>query len=261
MTTGLAVNNRLDSILSKITLLWCLLYSPGLTSLAAEPTAEGWGNVAGQIRVAGGIPLLSPKALAEGLCPARDVPDDTLVVDPTTGGLCYVLVYLSSSPTRVHPDRAAPPTTAIQQQIADCRFVPHAVILRTEQAVELSDLDPVPHLLRYAGFQQSGTLSDPSRTGVLSYRPQQAERLPVRVSCDVHGYMAGWWLIVDHPYAAVTDVEGRFTIPDLPAGEHQVTIWHERVGYLARSRKVQVTDGETATIDLDVAAATLLPAP
>jgi hypothetical protein len=252
---------RLDSILITMVLLWCLLFSPSSTSVAAEPIAEGWGHIAGQVRVAGGIPLLPPKALAEGLCPARDVPDDTLVVDPTTGGLCYVLVYLSSRPGRIHPDRAAPPSAAVQQQIADCRFVPHAVILRTGQTVELTDLDPVPHLLRYAGFQQSGTLTDPTRSGVLSYRPQQAERLPVRVSCDVHGYMTGWWLIVNHPYAAVTDVEGRFTIPDLPAGEHELTIWHERVGYLARSHTVQVIDGETVLLDFEVPAERLLKLP
>ena len=37
---------------------------------------------------------------------------------------------------------------------------------------------------------------------------------------------------MDHPYFAVTDKNGRFSIPQLPTGEHDFRIWQERVGYV-----------------------------
>lgn len=44
--------------------------------------------------------------------------------------------------------------------------------------------------------------------------------------------MSAWWLTVDHPYFAVTNAAGRFTIRDVPPGAQRVVVWHEAVGYV-----------------------------
>ncbi len=54
-------------------------------------------------------------------------------------------------------------------------------------------------------------------------------RWPSRVSDNLHPWMSAWWLIVDHPYSAVTDAQGRFTIRDVPVGPQRVVVWHEAV--------------------------------
>ena len=36
--------------------------------------------------------------------------------------------------------------------------------------------------------------------------------------------------MVDHPYYAVTDAEGMFTIRDIPPGTYSVTCWQESLG-------------------------------
>ena len=59
-------------------------------------------------------------------------------------------------------------------------------------------------------------------------------------------------MVVDHPYAAVTDKEGKFTIPNLPVGEHEFRVWHERSGYLDRKYAVKVTKGDVALKPLEV---------
>ena len=46
---------------------------------------------------------------------------------------------------------------------------------------------------------------------------------------DIHVWMSAWWLILDHPYFAVTDDRGAFEIPDVPAGPQQVIVWQEAV--------------------------------
>ena len=40
---------------------------------------------------------------------------------------------------------------------------------------------------------------------------------------------AHFW-VMDHPFFAVTDAEGKFEIPGLPAGEYTVVAWHEVLG-------------------------------
>ena len=63
--------------------------------------------------------------------------------------------------------------------------------------------------------------------------PASGEAL-VRLRCDVHPWMAGWLVVVEHPYAAVTDAEGRFTIADVPPGAYTLAVWHERLGRTER---------------------------
>jgi hypothetical protein len=43
--------------------------------------------------------------------------------------------------------------------------------------------------------------------------------------------------VVDHPYAAVTDKDGKFKIDLLPAGEYEFRVWHERPGYVTAGVK------------------------
>jgi hypothetical protein len=55
----------------------------------------------------------------------------------------------------------------------------------------------------------------------------------------MHAYL----FVADPAYHAVTDAAGRFTIADLPAGTHQLRVWHELVG--SSERDVVVPAGGT----------------
>ena len=47
------------------------------------------------------------------------------------------------------------------------------------------------------------------------------------VKCDIHPWMRAWWLIVDHPYAAISGKDGKFTIEKVPAGTQEFTAWQD----------------------------------
>jgi len=84
---------------------------------------------------------------------------------------------------------------------------------------------------------------------------RKPESFPFMISCDFHPWMKGYWLVVDHPYAALTSKDGKFEIDQLPVGVHTFKIWHERPGYLEKSFKVTVTAGdaiELPTMKLDL---------
>jgi len=46
-----------------------------------------------------------------------------------------------------------------------------------------------------------------------------AERMPARVSCSLHPWESGWLLVKEHPYMAVSKVDGSFAIKNLPPGK------------------------------------------
>ena len=60
----------------------------------------------------------------------------------------------------------------------------------------------------------------------------------------MHAYLG----IVDHPYFAVTGVDGRFTLANVPPGSYQVGVWHERFG----TREAKVTLGPRGSEDMRV---------
>jgi len=49
----------------------------------------------------------------------------------------------------------------------------------------------------------------------------------VKLGCDIHPWMTGYVHVVKHRYYAVTDCDGRFELASVPAGEHQIRLWHE----------------------------------
>ena len=44
--------------------------------------------------------------------------------------------------------------------------------------------------------------------------------------------MKAWLVVRDNPYAAVTGPDGSFEIANLPAGEVELQLWHEKAGYI-----------------------------
>ena len=79
----------------------------------------------------------------------------------------------------------------------------------------------------------------------------------MRLQCDAgHTWMNGWIYVFDHPYYAVTDEAGTFTIKDVPAGEHTLELWHEPAdgtgAGVRTTAKVMVSDGGVAKLDLTI---------
>jgi hypothetical protein len=65
----------------------------------------------------------------------------------------------------------------------------------------------------------------------------------VRIFCNIHSNMSAFIWVLENPYFGVTDQSGRFRIPNVPAGERVVRVWHEKLG--TRRLSVHVPrDGE-----------------
>lgn len=212
--------------------------------------ADEWGSLKGQVVVTGDLPDLPPlfKKSAQvkdtAICGVMDMPDESLVFDPAGRGLANVFVYLKDSPPRIHPDRIAPPKEPAVLMVQNCRFFPHALVMRAGQTLDMraqqGEIAHTTHFTMLANFHPLALLQDTNR-----WTPSKPESLPVPVRCDIHPWMRTNVLIKDHPYTAVTDATGRFEIKDLPTGEQTFRVWHERPGYVVREWKVTIAAGKT----------------
>ena len=196
--------------------LLAVLTIAGMSSvLAVEPK---WGTVKGQFLFDGVVPKLPPLVKAAPGVGNQDVPDEKLVVDADTKGIANIIIYLPIRPELVHPDSEQSrdtvedekPGDEVSFDIKNHRFVPHAMIVRTSQKIRLRNADAQTHNFAIAPIRNTPLdtlvfVKPNNREGVVLQPMKFPEKIPIKVTSMIHVWMAAYILIVDHPYAAVTD--------------------------------------------------------
>ena len=227
-----------------------------------------WGDLKGQVLLDGDIPkidLLVKQGNAAtkdaAVCAAQDVPDEKLVVNPENKGIANVVIYLAKKPAKIAPtvEKSAVPEVTFDQR--GCRFLPHVLLVRTDQTVRVLSDDEAAHNTHTYPIKnrQDNFVVAPKDRGGVSVKPLTlSEKLPSKVGCDIHPWMVAYWVILDHPYAAITDENGNFEIKDLPVGTHEFNVWQESAGYLDKKYTVNIKAGENAEKPLKFTAKQIL---
>ena len=244
-------------------LLFAGLLVAGPVTFSTVSAADGWGTLTGQFVLDGGKDLypsyvLKPKvkkgdasARDPQCCAVQDVPNDEVVVNQKNGGIQHVFVYIQSVRKQdVHRTlRRSKQKELVFDQKA-CIFKQHSLFVRTDQKVRVKSDDNITHNMRTVPIVNQPvnfTVTANDRIGIAMPVPIP-EPVPMKVECNVHPWMKAWWLVLDHPYAAITDKDGRFKIEKLPAGEREFIVWQERAGYIQKSLKVKIEDGKTTDL-------------
>ncbi len=197
---------------------------------------QDWGDLEGTIVYKGKPPV--PAAIKVDkdpqFCGKHKLVDEQIMVNTANGGLANVVVYLFSKPAKIHPDyeKLAKENVVIDNQ--NCRFAPHAATLWTKQKLVVGNKDPVGHNTKADFFNNPAAafnITIPTG-GTIEKQFMAAEASPAKLECSIHPWMSSYLLIREDPYAAVTDKDGKFTIKNLPAGEHTFKVWHQN-GFLS----------------------------
>jgi plastocyanin len=144
-------------------------------------------------------------------------------------GLGDVFVYISKGlEGKTFPVTSTP--VEINQE--GCMYYPYVVGVMVGQPLRFKNSDPFMHnvhgLPRADGNQEfniaeptQGQVNDTSFTGNVT-KPE----VLVKVKCDVHPWMFCYAGVVNHPFFAVTDKDGNYTISNVPAGTYTLTAYH-----------------------------------
>ena len=164
-------------------------------------------------------------------------------------------------------------------EAVDCRFMPFVNVVRDLHDIVVVNMDPAFHDVQAYETSQLGprvlfnvplpiSKRYPNEIGLSDHFHKHYDGIPMvqtvkmtkgrrifTMQCGFHAYMESWALVVDHPYHAITDEDGKFEIGDIPPGTYKVTIWHPYLheGY---EQVVTVKPKEAATAEFKVAAPT-----
>lgn len=194
------------------------------------------GTLTGKVNFKGTAP--KPKALkmnADPVC-AKSNPnatDDAILVNGN-GTLKNVFVYVKDA------KGGTAATTPVEFDQRGCTYRPHVLGLMVNQPLKIINSDATLHNV-HGLFKKNAQFNQGMNTkGQTIEKKFASPEMGVKVKCDVHGWMAAYVNVMDHPYFAVTDDKGEFNINGLPAGEYTVEAWHEKFG--TKSEKVKVTE-------------------
>ncbi len=125
-------------------------------------------------------------------------------------------------------DHPAPGVTARRVEIRqkDRHFQPHVSAIPLGSTVDFPNLDPIYHnaFSNFAGEQFDLGLYKPGTSKGWSFHHSGI----VRVFCNIHPTMSAIIAVLPVPWYALTPPSGKYNIPDVPPGEYQLHIFHER---------------------------------
>lgn len=134
-----------------------------------------------------------------------------------------------------------------------CQFLPFVTVVTDKRQLTVTNRDPVSHDIQGYAYNQAGVdivLHRPSlkATGTTDTVHLVKGRKVFTMQCGMHPYMQNWGYAIDNPYYAVTDLDGSFTIGDLPPGTYRIKAWHPALG--EQEQEVTVEPNGAATLDL-----------
>lgn len=172
------------------------------------------------------------------------VSEERILVSPE-GGLANGFVYIKAG---LENRRFPAPTEAVVLDQRGCQFIPRVLALRTGQTLAVKNSDPVSHNIHPTPKENRDWNQQQPPGAPDLQRKFAVPEVMIPVKCNVHNWMRSYIAVVDHPYFAVTDAEGRFAWPDLPPGKYTLAVWHESLGELTRELTVEA--GKPASVAL-----------
>lgn len=206
-------------------------YSLALAALAGVASAQEWGDLEGTFVIKGAAPTPAKIVVDKDpqFCGKHNLVDEKLVVNKENGGIANVVVYLfDQAKPKIHPDYEKTAKAEVVVDNANCRFEPHVAAMRTGQTLVLGNKDPIGHNTKADFFNNNAFNDLIPATGSIKKSFTMAESAPSALSCSIHPWMNAYLLIREDPYFAVTDKDGKFSIKNLPAGEHTFIVWNNK---------------------------------
>ena len=122
------------------------------------------------------------------------------------------------------------PETAIVLDQIGCRYVPHVTGIMKGQSLMIKNSDKTLHNIHsMSEVNSSFNFAMPAKSDP-STKSFGKNEDPFYIKCDVHPWMKSWVVVLDHPYWAVTDKDGSYSmnLDSLEPGTYDLCFWHEK---------------------------------
>src|SRR5215813_583468 len=190
-------------------------------------TAAFAGSIIGEVRFTDDPPAMPTVKVSkdQDYC-GETLPNETYLID-SDGGLQNVVVFIETPPNSTGGDSQ-------KENILNntgCRYSPRILAMQKGERLRVKNNDPKLHIPHsYHDDRTVFNLSLPFKGTTIDATLRIRQAGVLKVVCDTHAWMLAYIHVFDHPYFAVTDERGIFSISNLPAGTYVLKAWHEDIG-------------------------------
>jgi hypothetical protein len=228
-----------------------------ITALTVAGLQAGAGEISGTVTLKGTPPpekeITQVKDDANcGKLHTEPVKTRFYVVGPK-GELADVFVTLKGISGQSTGESATP--AVIDQK--GCEYIPYVFGVQTKQKILVKNSDPVLHNIHptpaATGNKEENKAQMPNGPELTFSFP--TPEMFLRFKCDVHSWMFSYACVVDHPFFAVTDKDGKFTIKNVKDGKYTVEFYHRKAAPATApvTKEIEVK-GDTVTADVTLEA-------
>jgi len=206
------------------------------------------GTIHGRITYTGAKPErkvidMDSDAACQKAHAGHPVYDESLVTGKS-GGLANAFVYIQSG---LEGKKFEPAEGSVVLNQHGCMFQPRVFGIRAGQTMAVRNSDTVSHNIH------------PKPTNNYDWNQQQSPGAPdlehrfpradvmIPVKCNVHSWMRAFIGVVDHPYFAVTGLDGSFQLKNVPPGDYTLAVWQEKLG--EQKQTVHLAPSGTAAVN------------
>ena len=192
---------------------------------------NGTGRVVGVATFVGQPPRRRPLGIdADSFCNAHwsqrgTKPMSESVVINANGTIQNVFVHVIAGLPAGRTWPVSPEAPLLDQ--VGCRYTPHVLGIVAGQTLTVRNSDSTLHNVKMSSEENDLLNQGQPVRGMQSQILFEEPEMGVTFKCDVHPWMGAWLNVMEHPFFAVSDVQGRFEIMGLPPGTYTLEAWHE----------------------------------
>ena len=218
------------------------------TTLEEAGGGSSAGSSAGTDEEPDGLATLKGRFVLDGAPPAN--PQINITRDPdmcgassanlvlevsASGGIKNMLIYAEDVPDLWVHESAKGKTDEFVFDQKECVFLSRVSAFQVSQPLRIINSDPKGHNADFKPRYSASFNQTVAAGSFAVYQADDEEKAPVSVKCAIHPWMQAWMIPRNNAYFAVTDEEGNFEIPNLPAGVSlRFRVWHEKTEFVQK---------------------------
>ena len=176
------------------------------------------------------------------------------------GGLHNAVVYLKEISAGKDFVLSANPPVLRQNH---CDFEPHVQLVPPRSSIKITNEDQILHSVHAFWFPMEtkfvlypDSVTYPAKTlfniAMVAQRKESFQQLGaagiVKFICEAgHYWMTAYVIVTPHPYYALVDSQGNYTLEDVPPGKYTLVSWHEYFG--TKEHPVEVKQNQPVQVN------------